>query len=244
LLSTQPGLQRKCSACEEEEIQRLPAPIRPSELTLRGFWGDGEDKTESNGDSGGGVLDWIREKINDTSSENPQVPEPKTPTQTGIAPAELTPEHDQNADTPGETESAYQEEDPDTTGRKTEEQQQETDEVKDQGASVLTRINSLRQQLAGLEVLQLTESQIATLNGHLEKVRQNWPGGLDLPNISPDPNFTPDPENPGTLPVSASSLENNLGVLGGLNPAALGPLLIGFAIALALGCVSPYAEKK
>jgi hypothetical protein len=65
-ISEQSIVQLKCSACENEEaeVQRSPNVSAISEPGIQrwSLFGDDEEKKESEGSSGGGVLDWAKEK--------------------------------------------------------------------------------------------------------------------------------------------------------------------------------------
>jgi hypothetical protein len=62
-----PTVQRKCSACEEEQTEVQRSPLEISAVSASGIqrwslFGDDEDKTESENTSSGDVLDWAKEK--------------------------------------------------------------------------------------------------------------------------------------------------------------------------------------
>lgn len=64
-LPNQLTVQRKCSACEEEDkkLQRsLDLSETPQNL-IQAFWGNEEEEVESEDSSGGGVLDWAGEQV-------------------------------------------------------------------------------------------------------------------------------------------------------------------------------------
>jgi hypothetical protein len=62
----QTDVQRKCSACEQEEetVQRSlnVSAVSDSGIQRWSLFGDDEDKTESESSSSGGILDWVEEK--------------------------------------------------------------------------------------------------------------------------------------------------------------------------------------
>ncbi|MBW4617534.1 MAG: hypothetical protein KME21_30840 [Desmonostoc vinosum HA7617-LM4] len=63
-LSVQPVhnfLQRKCAACEDEE-DKVQTQVSEPAIQRWSLFGDDEDKQESESSSGGGVLDWVKEK--------------------------------------------------------------------------------------------------------------------------------------------------------------------------------------
>ena len=216
-ISEQPIVQLQCLACENEEaeVQRSSNVSAISEPGIQrwSLFGDDEEKKESEGSSGGGVLDWAKEKASGAVDSVTQAGGDAydwakekgggavdTVTQAGSDAYDWAKEKggaavDTVTQAGGDAYDWAKETGAEYSNALLEEKK----------ASLLAQINEARQKLSGQESIPISGNQVATLNNHLATLRKESQGLINVSGISAETGSAT-----GEKAVGASTIESLL----------------------------------
>ena len=216
-ISEQPIVQLKCSACENEEaeVQRSPNVSAISEPGIQrwSLFGDDEEKKESEGSSGGGVLDWAKEKASgavDSVSQAGGDAVDWAKEKGGAAVDTVTQAGGDAYDWAKEKGGAVVDTVTQAGGDAYDWAKQTGAEysnalLEQKKASLIAQINEARQKLSGQESIPISGNQVATLNNHLATLRKKSQGLISVPGISAETGSAT-----GEKAVRASTIESLL----------------------------------
>ncbi|NEU77633.1 DUF4157 domain-containing protein [Nostoc sp. UIC 10630] len=230
-ISEQPIVQLKCSACENEEaeVQRSPNVSAISEPGIQrwSLFEDDEEKKELEGSSGGGVLDWAKEKASgavDSVSQAGGDAVDWAKEKGGAAVDTVTQAGGDAVDWAkqkgGAVVDTVTQAGSDAVDWAKQKGGAAVDTVTQAGsdiynwakekASALVQISGAIQKISGQEFLSLTDNQIATLNGYFATLREKSQGSINLPGIVAQTDSVLSATTPGRNLVSVSTIESIL----------------------------------
>jgi large-conductance mechanosensitive channel len=194
-----PDVQLKCAACDEEEkVHRSIEISAVSGMGVQRSWfGDEEDeKKEPENSSGGGVLDWAKDKASGAVD---------SVTQAGGDAVDWAKEKGSAA-----VDTVTQAGGDAVDWAKEKGEQYSNELFVKKKASVIAQISQAMQKIAGQDFVYLSSDRIATLNGHLAALSEKSQGSIALPGIAAQTDSTDSTAPPGTEPIAASAIESLL----------------------------------
>ncbi|WP_310485125.1 DUF4157 domain-containing protein, partial [Chamaesiphon sp. VAR_48_metabat_403] len=216
-----PDVQLKCAACDEEEnVQRSVEISSVAEMGVQRSWfGDEEDeKKEPENSSGGGVLDWAKDKASGAVDSVTQAggdafdwAKDKGGAAVDTATEAGSDAVDWAKDKGSAAVDSVTQAGGDAVDWAREKGEQYSNELfLKKKASVMAQISQAMQKVAGQEFVYLSSDRIATLNGHLAALSEKSQGSIALPEIAAQTDSTDSTAPPGTEPIAASAIESLL----------------------------------